>query len=122
MKRIAISASFLLIVTAACVLSYNSYLSSFNNLYSTAGTRLDDCSTCHTSSGFALNPYGDDVLTSLNQLGDIAAALQAVENIDSDGDGDNNIAEIRAFTFPGDAGSSLPVEQKTWGALKHMYQ
>jgi hypothetical protein len=120
MKRIAISASFLLVVTAACVLSFNSYMNSFNNLYSTAGTRLDDCSTCHTSQGFGLNPYGADVLDNLS--GDIVAAMQAVENIDSDGDGDLNITEIKAFTFPGDAGSSTPVEQTTWGALKHQYK
>ncbi len=124
MKRTVIVASLLLIVSAAYVLSFNSYLNEFNSLYSTDGTRLDQCITCHVPGQpySQKNPYGDDIKNSLDQLGNIVAALQAVENMDSDGDGDINIVEIRAFTFPGDAGSSLPVQSITWGALKHLYE
>jgi len=72
-------------------------LTSFNSTYGTAGTPLDSCSTCHTSVP-ALNSYG----IAENNVND---NFQAVENLDSDGDGFTNIQEIRALTFPGDSSS-----------------
>ncbi|MFH1756241.1 MAG: hypothetical protein ABIA59_11135, partial [Candidatus Latescibacterota bacterium] len=95
-----------------------------NTLYGTDGLILDQCDTCHLPGGSysQFNPYGDDLKTSFNQLGNITAALQAVEGMDSDGDGDSNIIEINALTFPGEASSSTPVLQTTWGGLKHYYR
>ncbi|MGE5189381.1 MAG: Ig-like domain-containing protein, partial [Gemmatimonadota bacterium] len=80
----------------------NTYLSTFNATYGTSGTKLDDCITCHTSQGTSTwNPYG---LALQSRIGSgIAAALAAVEPLDSDGDGYTNIVEINARKFPGDA-------------------
>ncbi len=66
------------------------------------GSRIDTCTLCHMSTGSPsasnLNPYGTAFLNNgLN-----AAALVAIENMDSDGDGFTNIQELRALTFPGD--------------------
>jgi hypothetical protein len=73
----------------------SSLLSQFDTLYGTTGTSLDSCSTCHTSNIPALNPYGTDLQNNGNNF-------QAIENLDSDGDGFTNIQEIRAGTLPGD--------------------
>lgn len=74
------------------------YLSQFNQRYKTQGSKLDSCTTCHTSpSGGAdkINPYGADFGKANHDFG-------AVEPKDSDGDGFSNIDEIKAGTFPGD--------------------
>ena len=74
------------------------YLSQFNARYKTQGSRLDSCTTCHTSaSGGAenMNSYGKDFGAANHDFG-------AIEGKDSDGDGFSNIDEIKALTFPGD--------------------
>jgi hypothetical protein len=61
----------------------------------TAGTRLDACATCHTPEGAGLNPYGAALKrATLN--------FQAIERLDSDGDGFTNRTEILALSLPGD--------------------
>lgn len=62
------------------------------------GTSLDSCSLCHTSSIPALNSYGSAFATN-------GRSFTAIENLDSDGDGFSNIAEIRALSLPGDPNS-----------------
>jgi hypothetical protein len=93
-----------------------------------AGTKLDHCSLCHTGGSYTdagrtttlgscqwchytygydghgnivdtLNHYGIDYFAN----GRNAAAVTAIENTDSDGDGYTNIAEIEANRYPGDA-------------------
>jgi len=59
------------------------------------GTRLADCTVCHTIPP-RRNPYGTD----FNLAGRV---FSAIESIDSDGDGADNISEIMGLTFPGDA-------------------
>ena len=82
----------------------------FNDQYGTQDLRLDDCAVCHASRR-SLNEYGSAVRAVVNgvipesdneaeQL--IRAALVAIEEIDSDGDGVPNGIEIGAGTFPGD--------------------
>ncbi len=61
------------------------------------GTPLDSCNLCHTST-LALNSYGSDFGTN-------GHSFTAIENLDSDGDGFLNLAEINAHTFPGDINS-----------------
>ncbi len=92
-------------------------LDTFNDVYGTAGTRLDTCNTCHTT-GRSTNPYGTDLktkfflmtipeegnLTEEQTLDAFRAALRDIEEWDSDNDRHSNIEEIRALTFPGDPG------------------
>jgi len=100
-----------------------------------AGTRLDDCQTCHRGGPkgtdaerefspcsychllqypnpryktgvpadfeATLNAYG----LAYENAGRTAEALAAVANLDSDGDGFANEAEIAALRYPGDAAS-----------------
>jgi len=70
----------------------SSFLTSFNQHYDTAGTRLDSCATCH--NGEARNPYGRAYSGS-------GRNFTAIENLDSDGDGFTNLVEINSLTFPG---------------------
>jgi len=72
----------------------------FNQFYDTNDTRLDTCSTCHAEDAESLNPYGAD-------YGENDGDLEAIEALDSDGDGFSNQEEISALTFPGDA-ESMP--------------
>lgn len=63
------------------------------------GSRIDTCALCHLGSPPNLNPFGSDYLSH----GRNTAALVAIQNLDSDGDGFTNLAELTALTFPGDA-------------------
>jgi MYXO-CTERM domain-containing protein len=88
-------------------------LGSFNTEYTTAGTALDDCTTCHTS-GSSFNLYGSAIDTAGGRGTDAGlAAIQAVEGDDSDGDTFTNIVEINALTFPGDDTSFPAAEDNT---------
>jgi hypothetical protein len=93
----------------------------------TAGTKLDSCTLCHrggsyTSGGktttlgscqwchytYGYNKMGkiDDTLNSYGQdylsHGRSAAAITAIQDLDSDGDGYSNKVEIAALRYPGD--------------------
>jgi hypothetical protein len=68
------------------------WTSNIASLYPTA-TRLVTCGTCHrnfTAFG-SFNPYGT---AFRNAAGSVDAKLQAIENMDSDGDGTLNSVEI----------------------------
>lgn len=79
------------------VAAFSSDLTAAENQYpSLMDTKLDDCTLCHTASGFALNPYGAAYLAASH-------SFSAIEAVDSDQDGFTNIAEINALTFPGNA-------------------
>ncbi len=75
----------------------SSYLSAFNSTYGTSGTALDTCSLCHIAIP-SRNAYGSDFAAN-------GHSFAAIESLDSDGDGSNNITEISARTFPGDPNS-----------------
>jgi hypothetical protein len=95
-----------LIVDAQQVRAYSSYLSAAENQYPILiGTKLDSCQLCHPSSGYSLNAYGSDYKGA-------GHSFTAIELLDSDGDGFNNITEINALKFPGDA-SDKPVAAST---------
>lgn len=79
------------------VFAVSGYLNNFNTTYGTKGTTIDSCNLCHTVKP-NLNSYGNAYLTS-------GYNFKAIENLDSDGDGFTNIAEINARTFPGDPNS-----------------
>lgn len=80
----------------------SSYLTDFNNLYSTANTKLNSCDTCHVPGGKTRNPYGADMDVQLLAGKSSPDSLVAIEPLDSDNDGYTNITEINALTFPGD--------------------
>jgi hypothetical protein len=91
-----------------------SFTDDFNALYGTngtdKGTTLGSCITCHmTLDGDGYNPYGVDFLVN-------GKNFAAVEPLDSDGDGFDNLTEIIDDAFPGDPanfpqpGNSPPVE------------
>lgn len=124
MKKLSILMAFAIVSLSVVVWAKSSYKTAFNTLYGTAGGNLDKCWTCHVEGQpySVFNLYGADVKTEFNRLNDITAALQAVEETDSDGDGDANIVEITAGTLPGDALNSTPNEKTTWGALKKRYE
>ncbi len=83
---------------AQVVQAKSNYLTNFVNTYpQVAGTQLDSCNVCHTSIP-QRNAFGEDYRTHGHNF-------QAIELLDSDGDGYNNLEEIQAFTLPGDPGS-----------------
>ena len=92
----ALALGFLLVRTDTAEAT-SAHKNSFTSAYPNAvNTRLDSCSTCHTSAP-SLNSYG----TAFNSAGrTFTTALAAA---DSDRDGVSNEAEILAGTFPGDA-------------------
>jgi hypothetical protein len=71
-------------------------------------TTLGSCQWCHYSYGYnksgnidnTLNQYGRDYLNH----GRNAAAITAIQDLDSDGDGYANRVEIVALRYPGDPG------------------
>lgn len=115
MKRSPFKLFYLLSVMALLLMgtggpsafALSSYLSNFNTRYGTSGTKLNTCGLCHTSAtnpSLSFNAYGNAVENQIANVGvAIAAALTAIEPLDSDGDGYTNLAEITARTFPGDA-------------------
>ena len=95
------------------------------------------CFACHTtvqptSADFALNPFGVDYLANgrlwdsnlANQDSDGDGCLNGVEVGDSDGDGqpDGNVdSQAGNPGVPDECGSGSLVDEKTWGALKAMF-
>jgi MYXO-CTERM domain-containing protein len=83
----------------------------FTTTYPSSQTEnLGSCQTCHQASGGGnnFNAYGVDLRSNGAAGADsscsninFVAALAAVEFIDSDGEGNNNLVEIQASTQPG---------------------
>jgi hypothetical protein len=76
------------------------YLSTFTSTYTAAAATLGQCVLCHIDpmGGGPTNPFGTDFAANGHNFA-------AIQNLDSDGDGYTNIAEINALTWPGDATS-----------------
>jgi len=98
--------------TFSMVYAKTEYTTLFNNTYGTSGTdkgtSLGSCITCHnqTDGSGGYNGYGRDWLDNGRSFG-------AIESLDSDGDGFNNIDEILAGTFPGDPNDAPPIVDTT---------
>ena len=104
-KKVAIVIFLTLALMTVEVYASASIKQMFTTQYDNQGTELDKCATCmrSTSPPASWNPYGtalkDDADFDRNN---IAQALENIEELDSDGDGFNNIDEIRNSTYPGD--------------------
>ena len=81
-----------------------------------------DCAVCHTVPP-ARNPFGAAVEAALLErtprpwsdpvfVGNLPDALRAIEDLDTDGDGFSNRAEIDAGTFPHEASSAPPTTEE----------
>lgn len=95
------------------------------------------CFSCHTteqpnSTSFELNPFGGDYLANgrlwdsnlANLDSDGDGCLNGVEVGDSDGDGEPDGNVDRQAGNPGvpdECGSGSLVDERTWGALKAMF-
>lgn len=96
-KKIAVLLLVMITLSSIFIASARpAYLEAFNEQYGTDGTKLDSCNTCHinVNGGGARNPYG---LAYAENDRD----FEAIEALDSDGDGFTNLEEIRSLTFPG---------------------
>jgi hypothetical protein len=61
------------------------------------------CEACH--SGSSLDAFGEQFGSTPNHISDPEGALNAISEIDSDGDGFSNSQELNLGTFPGDPNS-----------------
>ena len=121
MQRMLTVALVLVIVVYGVATAESQFLSPFVNFYSIPNSsKLNSCTTCHTG-GSKLNSYGD-CLAGNGAASNLTNALQACEDVDSDGDGISNLQEIQAGTWPGDPGDFSPVAEQTWGAIKSLYE
>lgn len=84
-------------------LNFNSYQTAYTNLY---GSAPHACSTCHLPDFSGKNPYGTDMQNTAGA--NATARLQAIENLDSDGDGTSNRDEALAGRNPGDPNDAPP--------------
>ena len=89
---------------------FSTYPSAVGSRLDNLPSHLDHCGVCHYdfNGGGARNLYGARVEAAIGIYGSAAAAIPAIENEDSDGDGLSNKAEIvhtgaysNTPTFPG---------------------
>jgi hypothetical protein len=109
MRRLAIAIllTVALAITAQSAHAVPDYLTAFEAQYPAAvGSRIDTCNLCHTAAIPQLNPYGMAYQGAGHQFAPI-------ENLDSDGDGYTNLAEIMALSFPGDPADAGPCAAAT---------
>jgi PKD repeat protein len=92
-----------LLTAVSSVQAKNSYLKTWEDTYPGSASGKADCNLCHGTSTTNLNDYGKDLCDSFGGRipADIAAYLQNIETLDSDGEGNNNKAEIDVNAQPG---------------------
>lgn len=128
---------FLVMAMAALFLNTTGVLATEQDMATLPITAPFECLSCHTvrnpgPGSFALNVFGEDFLQNgrvwdsnlahLDSDGD--NCLNGVEVGDSDGDGiaDGNVEEQAGNPGVADnCGSGSLVDEKTWGALKAMF-
>ncbi len=108
-RRAWILVAILVLTLAVPALARSKVWTAFSDLYKPkdGGTIAKArCTTCHvTADDYSkLNPFGADVKPQWEKS-ETDAALKAVEKLDSDKDGFDNITEIKADTLPGDPNS-----------------
>ena len=130
MKRLM----FVTLVVGGCLLAsapqsaqaFSSYWTSFEAYYTPCPDLVTlRCDTCHLNGTFALNPYGNDVLSQLNGGATITEAFVNLEPADSDGDLRDNQQEIQYdCTAPGDASDFGPVpgDEASWSQIQALFK
>jgi hypothetical protein len=105
---------FLLPAIAGANSTYrNNWLNAYPDACSTLVNAANNCTLCHTSPP-TRNSYGADLR---------GTTPQAIEGMDSDGDGRTNGQEILLdCKLPGDAASVLPADDQTWGTIKVLFR
>lgn len=92
-----------LLLAVSMTFALNQYLKSWEDHYPGSATAAAGCDLCHGTSTNNLNSYGKDLCLAFEGEvpADINAALAAIDFLDSDGNGDSNLAEIMAGAQPG---------------------
>jgi len=96
-------AGVLLFAVASPALALNSFLKTWQDTYPHSTSDNADCALCHGASTSSLNSYGKDLCLAFGGSvpADIVPYLAAIENLDSDMNGDSNRVEIDAGSQPG---------------------
>lgn len=113
------SVLIILILLSSAGFAKTGFLPSFISSYpEVALSPLADCMTCHTIDKWQRNAYGKDLQAYLRandpnpnndpenpvySLEFISEGIEAIEHLDSDGDGVTNLEEILNLRFPGEA-------------------
>jgi len=98
---------YILVATMGCVCATPTTYELWRTKYpGTTQTQTMGCSVCHTTSagGPPWNSYGRDLVFAFRfdlNRSDIELAMEMIEEMDSDGDGNTNIEEITADTPAG---------------------
>jgi len=116
MRRIlSLAACFAVFAIACAMPEFHNVFRTHYKLKKESKLFKANCSVCHTSpSGGKLNPYGQDLKTAMQSLKTknlTKEALEKVEGLDSDKDGNKNVDEIKADTFPGSKPPSIEPAQ-----------
>lgn len=101
-----ISIALLTLVSVSVVYATTGWNKTFKSYYKPSedsALKSARCAVCHLKSSgkSGLNPYGKLLKGKEVSI----ESLKAIESVDADGDGVDNITEIKAGTLPGDAGS-----------------
>ena len=109
---LSIVASFWVLVSATEAYAFSIYLtrSAFSTVYPDSQSEVNaGCKLCHAAVNTQLNPYGKAICdTSAPTLAERITSV-AVENADSDGNGDTNIYEINTSAQPGWTVVAVPI-------------
>ena len=108
LRNLMLAAVILVIALAVhsnCALALSAYFNSWKTTYPSSQSATNaSCNLCHSAGGGTnLNGYGKDFAIAAGSATSIAAALHAIESLNSDGDptSASNIAEITAGAQPG---------------------
>ena len=86
------------------VFAFGNFLSEWSNVYPNSTSNGVSCQLCHQngSGGNGWNPYGWNLRQQIKDEGlSIIEAIQAIEEMDSDGNGQTNLEEITGNAQPG---------------------
>jgi hypothetical protein len=120
LKILVIGALIVAAVLNTLAMAESEYLRAMNSRYNiTNGSKLDDCSTCH-SGIWDRNSYGVQ-LEAAGASQDIEAAFAATDTLDADFDGARNWVELVNGTWPSDPNDTVPVDEATWGRIKALF-